>query len=741
MTIYDYPSAGCEHPDFRQDKPMGWSKMKLLLEAARAISSELDLKAILHKAIDIGMEAVGGSEGAIFLLDDKGQMTECLFSLRGKPILKEDVPLVLEKGLEAWVKKHKKPALLADVLEDERWLKIPKKVSPRVRSALCVPAIYAGRLMAIMTITHPETGQFSEIDLDVLLTIASQVAVAIENSRLFEQAQREIAERLQAEERLKRGLEQLASLNRVSQAMTASLELEQVLAEIVSLAREVVDLDYASIMLVDKEGKLDRSTRRLAGVPYIDGRARDNGFTDWVVHSRQAIVVDDVNEDGTVKPRPTEEGAPCIANPPLVKAGVRSFVGLPLEAKGRLLGVLFLHSLRPGNFRDQLPLLTTFASYAAVAIENARLYSSVVEERHKAETILQSLADGVYVVDRQGHITLFNSAAEKITGRKAEEALGRHCSEIFVVEDEEGKNLCQPDTCPINLAMSQRRTWLFDQIRFLVTPDGRRIPVSVVTAPLFDEKGEIFGAVDAFWDISGRYEVERLKDEFISLVSHELRSPLTSIKAAAQLNLRRSTPYDENTQREMWQIIAEQCDHLIGFVETILSITRLEAGRVNIEVQPLLVEDLLEKAVTWQKKSLRGRAFFEIISPPSLRVLADEAKTLTILNNLLDNAVKFSPKGGRVFLEAQERADSVLISVQDEGPGIPSYALERIFDKFYQVNGTDSRMHGYGMGLYIVKMLAEAQGGQVWAENRGGTGSRLCFTLPKVPGEWDADKR
>ncbi|MGQ9625579.1 MAG: ATP-binding protein [Anaerolineae bacterium] len=553
MTIYNYPSAGCEHPDFRQDKPMGWSKMKLLLEAARAISSELDLKAILHKAIDIGMEAIGGSEGAIFLLDDKGQMTDCLFSLRGKPILlKEDVSLMLEKGMEAWVKRHKEPALLADVLEDERWLKIPKKVSPRVRSALCVPAIYAGRLMAIMTITHPETGQFSETDLDVLLTIASQVAVAI---------------------------------------------------------------------------------------------------------------------------------------------------------------------------------------------ENARLYSSVVEERHKAETILQSLADGVYVVDRQGHITLFNPAAEKITGRKAEEALGRHCSEIFSVEDEEGKNLCHPDTCPINVAMSQRRTWLFDQIRFLVTPDGRRIPVSVVTAPLFDEKGEIFGAVDAFWDISGRYEVERLKDEFISLVSHELRSPLTSIKAAAQLNLRRSTPYDENTQREMWQIIAEQCDHLIGFVETILSITRLEAGRVNIEVQPLLVEDLLEKAVTWQKKSLRGRAFFEIISPPSLRVLADEAKTLTILNNLLDNAVKFSPKGGRVFLEAQERADSVLISVQDEGPGIPSYALERIFDKFYQVNGTDSRMHGYGMGLYIVKMLAEAQGGQVWAENRGGAGSRLCFTLPKVPGEWEADKR
>ncbi len=197
-----------------------------------------------------------------------------------------------------------------------------------------------------------------------------------------------LAECRRAEEALKRRLEQLTSLNRASQAVTASLELDQVLAEIVSLAGEVVASDYASVWLVDEEGRLGQSAEYLPGVPYIiNDRIRDRGFANWIVRSRQAIVVDDTDEDGTVHPRPAN-GAPCTVSLPITKAGVRSFVGLPLVVKDRLLGVLFLGSLRPGNFRGQLPLPTTFANQAAVAIENARLFEQAqreVVERKQAE--------------------------------------------------------------------------------------------------------------------------------------------------------------------------------------------------------------------------------------------------------------------------------------------------------------------------------------------------------------------
>jgi GAF domain-containing protein/ActR/RegA family two-component response regulator len=214
--------------------------------------------------------------------------------------------------------------------------------------------------------------------LDLLPAVIEQVL----------QQQRLVEEKQQVEEALERRLEQLVSLNQASQTVTSSLELDQVLAEIVSLAGEVVASDYAGVVLVDEEGKLGRSVEYLPGVPDIERRIRAEGFTHWIVRSRQAVVVDDVNEDGTVNPRPANgqspelvEGAPCMANPLVVEAGVKSFVGLPLLAQDRLLGVFYLHSLRPGNFRDQLPLLTTFANQAAIAIENARLYQA---ERKRA---------------------------------------------------------------------------------------------------------------------------------------------------------------------------------------------------------------------------------------------------------------------------------------------------------------------------------------------------------------------
>jgi GAF domain-containing protein len=174
----------------------------------------------------------------------------------------------------------------------------------------------------------------------------------------------------------------LENLSQASQAITASLELDQMLAEIVSLAGEVAASDYANVVLVDTQGRLGRSVD-LPDVPTIDQPTiRTEGFTHWIVRSRQAVVVDNIDVDGTVSPRPSSE-APCTANPLVVKAGVKSFLGLPLVAKDRLLGVLFLHSLRPNNFCGQLPLLTPFANQAAMAIENARLYQ--IEQKRSVQ--------------------------------------------------------------------------------------------------------------------------------------------------------------------------------------------------------------------------------------------------------------------------------------------------------------------------------------------------------------------
>ena len=184
---------------------------------------------------------------------------------------------------------------------------------------------------------------------------------------------RDMTERKRAQEALKLRAEQLAALSQASQVVTASLELDQVLAEIVSLAGKVVASDYTSVVLVDEAGHLGQSTETVPGVPAIEYRIRDEGLTSWIVRWRRAVVIDEIGEDGAMTPD-LGEGAPRFANPPIVEAGVRSLAGLPLMVKDRLLGVLYLHSLRPGAFHGQLPLLTAFANQAAIAVENARLY-------------------------------------------------------------------------------------------------------------------------------------------------------------------------------------------------------------------------------------------------------------------------------------------------------------------------------------------------------------------------------
>jgi PAS domain S-box-containing protein len=205
---------------------------------------------------------------------------------------------------------------------------------------------------------------------------------------------RDVTERKRVEEALELRVKQLAALSQASQAVTASLELDQVLDEIVSLASKAVASDFTSVMLVDETGHPGQSADTMLDAPTIERRIRDKGFTSWIVHSHKALIVDEIGEDGAIPPG-LDEGVPHTANPHLVEAGVKSLAGLPLEVKGRLLGVLYLHSLRPGAFQDQLPLMTAFANQAAIAIENARLHEQArreIAERKQAEAELKIYA-------------------------------------------------------------------------------------------------------------------------------------------------------------------------------------------------------------------------------------------------------------------------------------------------------------------------------------------------------------
>ena len=341
----------------------------------------------------------------------------------------------------------------------------------------------------------------------------------------------DISEHKQAEAALQLRLEQLVALNRASQALVASLDLDLVLAEVMDLAGKVTASDYSSIVMVDEAGQISRGFETLAGVLSIDRRARKRGFTNWIIHTRRPAVVDGIGEDGVVTPRIGEQ-APRAANPHLVAKGIQSFAGLPLVAGAHIVGVLYLHSLRPGTFHDQMPLLTTFANQVAIAIEKASLYNAVqkelaerkqVEESlHKSEAQFRLLAENatdiIWTVDLKMHLTYVSPSVTHLLGYTVEEAMAHSMQEAFSPASYEVAMRVLGDELPREQAgqanLSRSRILELELSR----KDGSFASVEVNFSFLHDENGQPGGILAIARNITERKQAEAALETSHSLL-------------------------------------------------------------------------------------------------------------------------------------------------------------------------------------------------------------------------------
>ena len=277
----------------------------------------------------------------------------------------------------------------------------------------------------------------------------------------------DVTEQKQTQEALALRAEQLSALSRASQTVTASLEIDQVLAEIVSLAGEVVATDYTSVILTSDASSMNRGVENLPGIPALQYRVRDDGFTNWIIQSRRPVIVDEIKENGTFTPA---EGAPRTINPPVVEAGIKSIAGLPLIAKDHLMGVLYLHSLRPFAFHGQLPLLMAFANQVAIAIENAQLYERAQQElaeRERVEAALRQYTERLQVLHTIDEAVLTAWSPEEI----ADAAL-RHLHKLVPCERANVTVFDFESQEAIVLAVHPREESLF--------PPGTRLPLESV---------------------------------------------------------------------------------------------------------------------------------------------------------------------------------------------------------------------------------------------------------------------
>ena len=395
----------------------------------------------------------------------------------------------------------------------------------------------------------------------------------------------------------------------------------------------------------------------------------------------------------------------------------RSVICVPLRARERPLGAITVARTGPGRTygADELALVEDLAGRIALAVDRARLYVEV-EERADEARVLAHVADGVLLVDRGGIVRLWNPAAEGITAISAADVIGRSAAEAIPGWQEAA------DSAPVS-----------------ASPDPGHAEVVI---PIETERGERWiaisgvqffgGTVYAFRDLTDVRQLEALKADFIATASHELRTPLAAVYGAAQTLLRHDFALDEGGRDRFVSLIADESEHLGRIVNEILLAHQLDAGRLDLEIEPFDAVELVERVVEAARAYAPAGVSIDRVAPEGLpRVDADRDKVRQVLVNFVENAIKYSPDGGGVEVGVESRDSTVLFYVRDEGLGIPPEEQSRVFEKFYRVDPQMIRgVGGTGLGLYICSELVTRMRGRIWVKSSAGEGSTFLFELP-----------
>ena len=658
---------------------------------ASALSEHLSQSATLDAVADAANEALGGSFTAVLMPGARG--LELAASHRVPDELAAALREAIPKSAAVLASAASERRLLsASSLDDDDRFGQDWRRLAGVRSLLAIPVDPPRREEGgLVVVFFAEQRTFTDDDLELGRRLAGAARAGLERSELYEG------------ERSARALSQ--QLARMGSLLATELEPAAILEEVADQAPALVGADACAIRLVEGDELVISAVGGPTAPPVAGSRspstARPGGD---VVQTRSPVVHADVEGD-----------ARLVADDRILAAGHVAYLGVPLVGiEHGPQGVLAVYSERPRVWREEeVEALAALAGNASAVLSNAELYQRVALERERSYAILSNIADGIVAVDREGRVVLWNESAEQITGVPAMAAVGRTPVEVLqrelAAEDESsrGERL-------LSIQRGSDEVWL-----------------SLTEAVMHDPVGSVSGRIFAFRDVSSERIVEEMKSTFVSTVSHQLRAPLTSIYGFAETLLRRDVLFGEDERRTFLEYIASEAQRLTSIVDTLLTVARLEAGDLHVDLAPTDLRAVVSDAVTSVRETsvVNGHRFVLQLPDEPLAASADHEKLGQILRNLLDNAVKFSPGGGTVTVEAHRRAGRVEVRVLDEGNGITEADREHIFSKFHRADSTGG-YGGAGLGLYIARGLVLAMGGRIWVDSAEGGGSSFAFELP-----------
>ncbi|MGB9300935.1 MAG: ATP-binding protein [Anaerolineae bacterium] len=533
---------------------------------------------------------------------------------------------------------------------------------------------------------------------------ATEIMEAVERSlaevRLRKEKQK-LAERVEEVNRqLEQRLKELTILYGISKSVTSLLDLDRLLTRIVEATMYVTGAEEISLFLLDDETE-ELQLRAVQGLGESEARPVRRSVDNAVV--RQVMATGQVAMIQTPRKRKTDP--------------LQATLAVPLKARSGTIGVLHATSnvaMEPFSDNDTY-LLSVLADYAAIAIENARLFQEVEEQRCKLQTILTGSEDLIIVTDDQGLVLLMNPAAADTFCLEMAETLGKHLSEV--VGSEALDQL-------FNLPLTD------NGVRNLEIPlvDGRTFYASL--NPVAD-----VGWALIMRDITHLKDLDRMKSDFVATITHDLRSPLTAIQGCLRLLPQLGQLNDE--QQDFAERAMSNVEHMDKLISSLLDIGRIEAG-LEMEMSPIRLNRVIQEAVANLEGSAKSKELsLEAALPEDLPLVNGNHTRLTqVMTNLLDNAIRYTPRGGSVTVRAEADGEHVTVCVTDTGIGIPAHAKARIFEKFYRGEAPPTgEPQGIGLGLATVKSIVEKHGGQVWVESKEGKGSAFSFSLPQAKAE------
>lgn len=622
---------------------------------------------------------------------------------------------------------------------------------------VAVPLIAHDRANGVVLVQASNAAaQFTLARQKLLIGLVSQLAIALDNVRLYQQVLsfntdlNQLVEQRSGE--LAAEKERLQALQEISLEVSSSLDVDVLLKSSLHALADIVRAPYGSIMLVDRETD-QLESRAVLGFPEVDTYVRfpmGDGVAGWVAFNKKPALIPDVTTDERWVMRPNQQ---------MTGKQGGSMVAVPLIAHQEVLGVLTLsHTERDYFNADHLRLLTAAAGTIAVGVYNANLYTTIAStvaersdalQRQRAESthitsIMQSLTDGVIVCDIYGAVQLVNLATERLLMRPIEELLLQNLDDIL-----RSLLTTRRDDLPLQDLLDRALDSEGAPRIFETIIEQHNLILNLKLSPVLSgEDDEMIGAILTIRDTTREAVADRLKTEFISTMSHELRTPMTAIKGFTQLMVMGNLGPLSETQMELMTTIQQNSERMIAIINDVLELTKIESGEIDLHMRPIHMAEALSGVMTdLAPRSAQRSHNLTLGIPPGLPlVLADATQLHKILYNLVSNAIKYTPEGGTVTVDAHEVQladlplkvrDRILadrtylqINVRDTGVGISAEDQERIFDRFYRTeNSLKIEAGGTGLGLSLARPLINLMGGEIWVESTLGEGSTFSFVL------------